>query len=407
MTAPASAPPDFSTLGAQLAYWLGHIGQTFKGGFDGSGENGVDIGMPTGTPVYALSSGTIKGQGYYGGGGVVSIREQPGRVWYYQHLDLIEPGIEQGQTKQIQKGQLIGWSGGQSGYGRHPVTSLAYSNDGHGNGWPHIEVGINAPWGGIWGGGEGPNVDPMPALRALSSSSATAPTGSLSAQAATSVSNPLDWMGQLKKQFGTLFTWFSDPLRIVKLIGGGLLMGAGVLLFLLPSVAGPGLQIAGLATASPELTAIGSAFTRPRGVGARTAEGYGKGRAATRVATEKGRQSGVAEQVEAQHQKASDAAKKGWETRRAAAKPPKPRGAAVSTEPAAEEDGEPVYLEGKRVGTFQAGKVLFNRVKAPPPPTAPPLSSFVSPEQQAREAEQRQKRQSVWSNIDDMLNGLR
>lgn len=266
------ANPDFSTVGGQLAYWLTHIGQFFKGGWSGSGENGVDIKMPVGTPVYALASGPVVGQGYYGGGGVVSVEQNKGRVWYYQHLDLIEPSIEKGNTKQVQAGQLLGWSGGQSTGGHHP-SSLKFSDDGTGHGWPHIEVGVNAPWGGIWGpmSEKGPNVDPLPILKSIAQSGGSATTGTPTEQTAFTtpgIPGPQDFVNAigtwLKSTFGVLFTWLTDPLRILKLVAGGVLIFTASQI----AIAGIGRELAGPAVeaaATMAAPAAGAAYGAARG----------------------------------------------------------------------------------------------------------------------------------------------
>lgn len=156
---------DFSSVGQQIGYWLTHVTQTFKGGYSGSGENGFDVGIPYHTPVYAIQSGPVLGTGYYGGGGVVSIQMNPTQSFYYQHLSdiTVSPG------QHVNAGQLIGYSGGQIGYGDHPATCCS--------GGPHIEVGINAPFGGFWKP-LGANIDPMPYVRSLANSNAgTGPAG--------------------------------------------------------------------------------------------------------------------------------------------------------------------------------------------------------------------------------------
>lgn len=188
MAAYKTSGVDFSNIQQEISYWIAHTSSTFKGGFSGSGENGNDFAMPVGTPVYAVQSGTVVGQGYYGGGGVVSIQSSPSRIWYYQHLD--ENTAIAGQS--VKEGQLIGYSGGQNVGGNHP-SSTEFS------GYPHIEVGINAPWGGIWGNNAGlPNVDPRPTLLGLignatatQSSGANSPT-SASTTATGASFNPLD-----------------------------------------------------------------------------------------------------------------------------------------------------------------------------------------------------------------------
>lgn len=127
-----------------------------------SGEMGVDLGMPVGTPITALFGGKVVGAGYYGGGGVVSVETryhgQPA-VFYYQHLDLINSSIQVGHT--LAALDVVGWSGGQLSGGHHPANSKFSSG-------PHIEVGFNPPWGGMWNPRNyGPNIDPEPFLRSL------------------------------------------------------------------------------------------------------------------------------------------------------------------------------------------------------------------------------------------------
>lgn len=154
--------------------WLGEITQPFGV----HGETGVDIGLPYHTPVYALTSGPVLGSGYYGGGGVVS-QKSPLNLLnlitgqesvYYQHLD--ENAVSAGQY--VPRGGLIGYSGGQIGYGHHPSDPKFSSG-------PHIEVGINAPYGGMWDP-LGKNVNPKPLLQEI-------------AQGGTGSGPPCDWVG--------------------------------------------------------------------------------------------------------------------------------------------------------------------------------------------------------------------
>lgn len=144
----------------ELKAWLSDISQTWH--FKGGGETGIDIGMhgKIDTPIYSVSSGKVIGSGYYGGGGVVSIQSNinyggitgPASI-YYQHLDqvLVPKG------SQVYQGELIGLSGGQLSGGSHPSSSQ-FSNG------PHIEIGINAPYGqankSIWSP-LGQNVNPQ------------------------------------------------------------------------------------------------------------------------------------------------------------------------------------------------------------------------------------------------------
>lgn len=138
---------------------LTRFGQV-EGGF--GPERGVDLYLPVETPITALAAGIVRGAGYYGGGGIVSVGCHVSGMGgmqsvYYQHLDLIAPGIGKGSV--VVPGQVIGYSGGQLHGGHHPASPRF-------SGGPHVEIGINGPWGGMWAP-LGPNVDPLPWLESL------------------------------------------------------------------------------------------------------------------------------------------------------------------------------------------------------------------------------------------------
>lgn len=142
--------------------FLSSISQAWNGG----SERGVDIGwLPMGTPIYSIVPMNNTKQGYYWGGGVVSgdtiINGQKQRI-YYQHFDQIANGIGDGQV--IPAGTLLGYSGGQCFGGHHPDTQLNCVASGGG---PHMEIGINPHFGGIWGADLGPNVNPVPWLQSV------------------------------------------------------------------------------------------------------------------------------------------------------------------------------------------------------------------------------------------------
>lgn len=142
--------------------WPQNITQHWKGSWSGSGENGVDLGLHHGTPVTSLTSGQVLSNGYYGGGGVVTVESTvPGigvASVYYQHLDLNNPALTPG--KSVKVGDLIGWSGGQLSGGHHPATCCSTGD--------HIEIGVNAPFGrsSLWAQ-LGPNVNPEPWIQSL------------------------------------------------------------------------------------------------------------------------------------------------------------------------------------------------------------------------------------------------
>ncbi len=132
-----------------------HITQSFGE----NGESGIDLGMATGTSITSLTAGTVLSADYYGGGGVVAVASSLASIGtasvYYQHLDTI--AVTVGQAVRV--GDLIGTSGGQLTGGHHP------SSDQFSTG-PHIEVGINAPYGALWHP-LGSSIDPMPWLQDL------------------------------------------------------------------------------------------------------------------------------------------------------------------------------------------------------------------------------------------------
>jgi murein DD-endopeptidase MepM/ murein hydrolase activator NlpD len=90
-----------------------------KGGSDNwESENAVDIGVPVGTPVYAVEDGTIGPQfGSLGTGGRFAglrlhLNGSDGS-FYYAHLSSFAPGIRPG--KAVTAGTLLGYSGTANG----------------------------------------------------------------------------------------------------------------------------------------------------------------------------------------------------------------------------------------------------------------------------------------------------
>lgn len=75
------------------------------------GHNGVDYGMPVGSPLYAAAAGTViiaKNSGYNGGyGDYVVIQHSNGTQTVYGHMSNVT--VSAGQT--LVQGQLIGYSG--------------------------------------------------------------------------------------------------------------------------------------------------------------------------------------------------------------------------------------------------------------------------------------------------------
>lgn len=175
----SKTPPSPNPSAEKVWPWLfpfqkGHITQFWAPPH----EYGIDIGLPMGTPITSLTDGRVLGVGYPKcPGGVVSVESLvDGRMKsvYYQHLDVVvvRPG------DQVRVGQVLAYSGGQLSGGHHPAERMCSSG-------PHIEIGLNAPWGGVWHP-LGPNENPLPWLQKLIGSPISSPAGrSWSAAAAT------------------------------------------------------------------------------------------------------------------------------------------------------------------------------------------------------------------------------
>lgn len=141
-----------------------------KGGSNNwQSENAYDIKVPVGTPVYAVTGGTVSPPGYgFGPGGQGRFAGDRlhlvgnGNVFYYAHLSklVVHPG------EQVQAGQLLGYTGEADG-----VAHLHFA----------AEKGDPAAWlGGIPKGG-------------TSDTTTAAPTGI----AATPPAPPIDMSGTL------------------------------------------------------------------------------------------------------------------------------------------------------------------------------------------------------------------
>lgn len=82
-------------------------------------ENAVDIAVPIGTPVYAVTAGTIGPQfGSLGSGGRFAglrlhLNGTDGDSFYYAHLSSFAPNIRPGVT--VKAGELLGYSGEANG----------------------------------------------------------------------------------------------------------------------------------------------------------------------------------------------------------------------------------------------------------------------------------------------------
>jgi murein DD-endopeptidase MepM/ murein hydrolase activator NlpD len=110
-----------------VTQYFGNTAFAASGAYNGSGHNGIDIGMPIGTPVQAALAGTVIGTGNtdlahdpagnqcYSFGKWVMVRHANGLSTLYAHLSQI--GVSNGQS--VTTGQVLGYSG-MTGYATGP-----------------------------------------------------------------------------------------------------------------------------------------------------------------------------------------------------------------------------------------------------------------------------------------------
>lgn len=112
-------------------------------------HEGNDIFAEPGTPIRAVTSGTVENLGWlFYSGWRVGLRAPDGRYWFYAHMSRFAPGLSLGDR--IEAGEEIG-AVGNTGYGNRPGHKDEFTY--------HLHVGIQEP-GGRW-------VDPYPLMRRL------------------------------------------------------------------------------------------------------------------------------------------------------------------------------------------------------------------------------------------------
>ena len=111
--------PTTSHLVTQL---FGNTAFAQAGGYNGKGHNGIDIGIPTGTPIGASLEGTVLATGNtdsqpgcYSFGKWVMVNHANGLSTLYAHLSSIS--VSSGQA--VKSGQVLGYSG-MTGYATGP-----------------------------------------------------------------------------------------------------------------------------------------------------------------------------------------------------------------------------------------------------------------------------------------------
>lgn len=92
--------------GGRITQGFGMTSFARSGAYGGAGHNGIDIGAPTGTPVYATATGTVVSVGFNDNsyGKWIVIRHTDGYFSLYGHLN--QQRVSNGQT--VSRGQHIG-----------------------------------------------------------------------------------------------------------------------------------------------------------------------------------------------------------------------------------------------------------------------------------------------------------
>lgn len=92
--------------GGRITQGFGMTSFARSGAYGGAGHNGIDIGAPTGTPVYATSSGTVVSVGFNNNsyGKWIVIKHTDGYFSLYGHLS--QQRVSNGQT--VNRGDRIG-----------------------------------------------------------------------------------------------------------------------------------------------------------------------------------------------------------------------------------------------------------------------------------------------------------
>jgi len=105
-----------------VTQYFGNTAFAKSGAYNGAGHNGIDIGIPTGTPIGAALSGTVLATGNtdafpgcYSFGKWVMVKHANGLSTMYAHLSSIS--VSSGQS--VDTGQILGYSG-MTGYATGP-----------------------------------------------------------------------------------------------------------------------------------------------------------------------------------------------------------------------------------------------------------------------------------------------
>lgn len=80
--------------------------------FNGGRHYGIDFGMPTGTPIKALTAGKISQAGWVSGGGGNQVTlDEPNGKWFQWYMHMKNGGVKVKKGQKVQAGDLLGYSG--------------------------------------------------------------------------------------------------------------------------------------------------------------------------------------------------------------------------------------------------------------------------------------------------------
>lgn len=192
----------------------------------------TNVITPPGYPITALLSGTVTDVEYTNyGQTMVTIRldnalNSLATHTFYEHMHNATVAVGQ----KVNAGDLIGYAnysgeGANLGFGLYPGDIY-----GSGPGWAQLQNDL-AP------GGQG-LLNPVHILEEAKTGQPITAQGGYQTLA-YGMGNPLDILGQLQQLFSSLnaFTpWVTNPLRMVKLIVGALLVGVSLLMLVAPGV---------------------------------------------------------------------------------------------------------------------------------------------------------------------------
>lgn len=130
---PASSVLSWPVDNVRITQYFGNTAFAQSGAYNGSGHNGVDFGIPVGTPVKSARQGIVKATGntdnqcpYASYGKWVLVEHDNGLSTLYAHLSNI--AVSSGQS--VSNGQVIGYSG-NTGYSTGPhLHFTVYASDG-------------------------------------------------------------------------------------------------------------------------------------------------------------------------------------------------------------------------------------------------------------------------------------